>query len=411
MTPRPFRVLIIVSHPVQYASPIFRLLAQDPRVESEVAYCNLQGAEPGIDPDFGVEVKWDIPLLDGYRWSLIPNRSWTPRIGAFWGLLNLGIWGKIRREHFDAVVLLTGYVYATFWIAVIAAKLRGIPVLFGTDATSLQPRDGKRWKILVKKFLLPGIFRLADIVIIPSEAGRQFILSLGIPDSRIVLTPFVVDNTWWTQSASDVDRSAVRREWRIPENALVVLFCAKLQPWKRPGDVLRAFAKANVDGTYLVFAGDGSLRAELEEEAKGLGVAERVRFLGFVNQTGLPSAYRAADLFVIPSEYDPCPVVVCEAMLCGCPVVLSDEIRGRFDLVEQGRTGFIYPCGDVEALAKILGAILQDPAKLAELSRAAVSRMETWSPRDHVDALVLAVERARVRRSLGPHRIDEAESP
>jgi glycosyltransferase involved in cell wall biosynthesis len=396
MTGRPLRLLLIGSHPVQYEAPILRLLEQDPRVESEVAYCSLHGAEPGLDPDFGVEVKWDIPLLDGYKWSLIRNRSWAPRIGSFFGLLNVGIWRKIRRGKFDAVIVFTGYVYATFWIAVIAAKLSDVPVLFGTDATSLQPRDGRRWKIFIKKFLLPAVFRLADIVIIPSEAGRQFILSLGIPDSRIVLTPFVVDNVWWRQRASEVDRSAVRRAWGVPGDGLVVLFCAKLQPWKRPGDVLEAFAKANVEGTYLVFAGDGSMRAGLEATAKDLGVAERTRFLGFVNQTGLPPVYRSADVFVMPSEYDPCPVVVCEAMLCGCPVVLSDEVRGRFDLVNEGRTGFIYPCGNVEVLAGILGNVLRDRARLGELSRSAVERMETWSPREHVDALVLAAQRAHI---------------
>lgn len=392
------RVLIVASHPVQYESPILRLLEQDPRIESEVAYCSLQGAEAGIDPDFGVEVKWDIPLLDGYKWTLIRNRSWAPRIGSFFGLLNAGIWSKIRRGKFDAVILLTGYVYATFWIAVIAAKMSGVPVLFGTDATSLQPRDGKRWKVAIKKRLLPAIFHLAEIVIIPSEAGRQFILGMGIPDSRIVLAPFVVDNAWWRQRASEVNRSEVRRQWGIPEDALVVLFCAKLQPWKRPDDVLRAFAKANVEGTYLVFAGDGSMRAGLEASAKELGISERIRFLGFVNQTGLPPVYRSADLFVMPSEYDPCPVVVCEAMLCGCPVVLSDEIRGRFDLVSEGRTGFIYPCGNVDKLAGILATALRDRTKLAELSRAAVARMEIWSPREHVDALVLAAERASAGR-------------
>lgn len=395
MTQRRLKLLIIASHPVQYESVILRLLEQDPRVESEVAYCDLHGAEAGIDPDFGVEVKWDIPLLDGYKWALLPNRSRRPRIGSFFGLLNMAIWGKIRRGNYDAVVILTGYVYATFWIAVLAAKVSGVPVLFGTDATSLQPRDGKRWKIVIKKRLLPAIFRLADIVIILSEAGRQFILSLGIPDSRVVVTPFVVDNAWWTERALKVNRSEVRRKWEVPEDALVVLFCAKLQPWKRPDDVLRAFAKARVEGTYLVFAGDGAMRARLEAEAKELGIAERTRFLGFVNQTGLPPVYRSADLFVMPSEYDPCPVVVCEAMLCGCPVMLSDEVRGRFDLVSEGRTGFIYRCGDVEAMTKILADVLSDRARLAELSRNAVERMETWSPREHVDALLMAAEKAR----------------
>jgi glycosyltransferase involved in cell wall biosynthesis len=162
--------------------------------------------------------------------------------------------------------------------------------------------------------------------------------------------------------------------------------------------VLNAFAKANVEGTYLVFAGDGPMRASLEASAKTLGIAERVRFLGFVNQTGLPAVYRSADLFVLPSEYDPCPAVVCEAMLCGCPVVLSDEIRGRFDLVEDGETGFIYPCGNIDLLAGIVANSLRDRAKLAELSHRAVKRMETWSARENVEGLVMAVERASSRQ-------------
>jgi glycosyltransferase involved in cell wall biosynthesis len=397
MSQRRLRVLIVSTHPVQYASPIFRLLARDQRIESQVAYCSLQGAEAQIDPDFGVEVKWDIPVLEGYPWVLIRNRSWAPRVGPFFGLLNLGIWRMIRRGKFDAVVLLTGYACATFWVAIVAAKASGTSVLFSTDATSLQPLDGRRWKTVIKKFLLPAIFRLADVVLIPSEASRQFILGLGIPDSRIVLAPFVVDNDWWRQRASEVDRNAVRQSWRIPNDALVVLFCAKLQPWKRPEDVLRAFAKANVKEAYLVFAGDGAMRPRLEAAAKDLGIGERTRFLGFVNQTGLPSVYKSADLFVLPSEHDRCPVVVCEAMLCGCPVVLSDEVRGRFDLVKDGETGFIYRCGNIEALAEVLANVLGDRRKLDELSRAAVMRMETWSPRENVDGIALAVERAQVR--------------
>jgi glycosyltransferase involved in cell wall biosynthesis len=403
MMQRPLRVLFVATHPVQYSSPMLRLYAKDPRLEIQVAYCSLQGAEAEFDRDFGVEVKWDVPLLEGYPWVVVKNRSWRPRLGSFFGLFNPGIWRLIRGGKFDAVVFYTGYVYATFWIAVLAAKLSGVPILFGTDATSMQPRDAKHWKLPIKRLLLPKIFRLADVAILPSEAGRQYILSMGIPDSRVVLTPFAVDNTWWRDRASAVDRSAVRREWGVPEDALVVSFCAKLQPWKRPGDVLNAFAKANVEGAYLVFAGDGPMRAGLEATAKALGIADRTRFLGFVNQTGLPAVYRSADLFVLPSEYDPCPAVVCEAMLCGCPVVLSDEIRGRFDLVKDGETGFIFPCGNVDMLARILADMLGERAKLAELSRNAVARMETWSPRENVETTVMAIEQAV---QLRPRNVD-----
>jgi len=60
------RLLLVGSHVVQYSSPIFQKLAQDPRLEILVAYCSMQGAEACVDPEFGVEVAWDTPLFEGY---------------------------------------------------------------------------------------------------------------------------------------------------------------------------------------------------------------------------------------------------------------------------------------------------------------------------------------------------------
>jgi glycosyltransferase involved in cell wall biosynthesis len=378
---------------VQYASPQFRQMAQHPQLDIQVAYCSLQGAEPGFDPDMERQVAWDVPLLEGYPWISVPNRSLRPGIQRFWGLVNPGLWKIVRDGRFDVIVSFAGYSYASFWILAASAKLRGIPFLFGTDATSLDARDGKHWKVKLKQLVLPVIFRLASVVIAPSAAGKQFIRSLGIKESKIVLMPFVIDNEWWVRQASQIDRKAARRRWGIPEQATVVLFCAKLQPWKRPQDVLQAFARARVPGSVLVFAGEGQLRGQLEVDSLSLGIKEKVKFLGFVDQSELPSVYCAADLFVIPSKYDPCPVVVCEAMVCGCPVILSDEIRGRFELVQPGQTGFIFPCGDVEKLAEILSEVLPDRGALKKMSEAARERMRTWSLRENIAGVMEAVQK------------------
>jgi glycosyltransferase involved in cell wall biosynthesis len=74
--------------------------------------------------------------------------------------------------------------------------------------------------------------------------------------------------------------------------------------------LLQAFAAAAVPDAYLVFVGEGPLRFELEAEAHALGLGDRVRFLGFANQTQLPDIYCASDLMVLPSEYEPFGVVV-----------------------------------------------------------------------------------------------------
>ena len=283
-----FKTLIVLTHPIQYMSPILQEIAKHPRLDLTVAYCSLEGAQRKRDPDFGVEIVWDVPLLEGYPWVHVPNRSPWPGVGRFLGLINPGLWNLIRDGSFDAVVPMTGYMHAAFWIAVAAAKSKRLPVLFGGDAHEMAPRDGKVWKIFVKKRLWPRLFQLADVVIVPSSGGANLMRSIGIPAERVVLTPYAVDNKWWLEQSARVERSSVRAEWGISEDASVVLFCAKLQPWKRPHDVLRAFSMAAVENSYLVFAGDGPLRNQLEQEARSIGLAERVRFLGFVNQTKLP---------------------------------------------------------------------------------------------------------------------------
>ena len=391
---RRYRVLYICTHPAQYMSPIFRQMTREPQLDFQVAYCSLQGAEPGIDPDFGIEVKWDIPLLDGYPWIYVENKSPWPRLNHFFGLVNPGLWKLVSAGGYDAVVALTGYACVSFWIALAAAKVHRLPIMFQTDATSLAPRSRSRWKVWAKKRVLPAIFGLATVAIAPSEATAEYLQTLGVAKDRVVITPFAVDNQYWVTRAAQVDRESVRASFGIANGDPVVLFCAKLQPWKRPQDLLQAFAQAQVPNARLVMAGDGPLRGELEAKARALGVAPQVIFTGFANQSQLPALYRSADLMVLPSEYDPCPVVVCEAMLCGCPVILSDQIRGRAELVRRGETGYFFPCGDVDALATLLREVLQDPERLRALGAAATRRMTTWSPKECVEGHLLAVQRS-----------------
>jgi glycosyltransferase involved in cell wall biosynthesis len=401
---RRYRVLALSTHPVQYAAPLYRLLAKHPQLDFHVVYCIPSGAEGVHDPDFGMTVKWDIPLLDGYEWTELPNRGSGGE--SFFGMNNPCLWKFIREGRFDAVLCYTGYIRASFWIAYLAAKSSGAAFLFGTDATSLEARDGRGWKRMVKKIFWPFLFRLADQVLSFSSAGVDLMRSLGIPRERIALTHFVVDNDWWVERSARVDRKAMRNSWGATDGDRVVLFCAKLQPWKRPLDLLRAFAKAQMADGLLIFAGDGPLRPQLEAEAFALGVQDRVRFLGFANQSQLPAIYTAADLLVLPSEYEPFGLVVNEAMCCGCPVIASDRVGAARDLVTPVCPEWIFPCGDVEALAILLKDALADRVRLESRGRQSFERMRTWSPAENIAATVEAVEKS-ISRSRGTGRKSE----
>jgi glycosyltransferase involved in cell wall biosynthesis len=389
---------------VPYASPLFRHLAQDPRVEILVAYCSLQGAERSLDPEFGIEVQWDEPLLDGYPWVALSGKVPSPGVRSLFGLWDSKLWSLIRGSSFDAVVIYTGYMRPAFWQTLLAAKSCGTPVVISSDSTVLQPRDQARWKRPLKPFILGSVYRSADVLMAGSPAGARLAIQLGMPRERIMVIRSGADKEAWVARADKSDPLAVRASWNVPAHAPVVFYCAKLQPWKRPLDLLHAFSMANIAGAYLVMAGDGPLRKELEEEVRHRNLQDRVRLLGFVNTSQLPGCYKAADLFALCSEYDPCPLVVPEAMFSGIPVILSDAVLGRLDMIHEGISGYSYPCGDVAALAAILTKVLSDPVLLEQLKVGVRRQMESWTMADCLDSWVGAIEIAHRRRTTSDRR-------
>jgi glycosyltransferase involved in cell wall biosynthesis len=383
----PVRVLLVATHPVQYAAPLFRLYTADPRLDVTVAYCTLQGALPGVDPEFGISLAWDVPLLDGYRWVHPPNRSVVPGLDRLFGLINPGLWETIRRERFHIVVCY-GYRAASFWIAALAAKVSDASLVLTTDAHTLAPRDGRRWKGVAKRLLLPLAFGLADAAFVPSTRSAAMLRGLGLPENKVFLTPYAVDTAFFQDRASRVDRAQVRRQWGIPEDTLVALFVGKLAPWKRPADLLEAVAYN--DRLSAVFAGEGPMRLALESRAHALDLDKRVKFLGFINQTALPAAYAAADVLVLPSAYEPFGLVVNEAFACGLPAVVSEACGAAGDLVQEGKTGYIMPVGAVDALADRLSRLGADPVLRKALAAGAKRRIARWGPRQNVEAFVEA---------------------
>ena len=154
-----YRTLFVITHPVQYFAPTLRLLATRPEIDLVVAYCSLTGSESNVDPDFGVKVAWDIPVLEGYSWLCVPNISPQPGLGRFFGLVNPGLWKTIRNGQFDVVMNLTSYMYASFWITLAAAKAQELcpscwPLML-RKSRRLMARSGR---YLIKRVFWPVWF-------------------------------------------------------------------------------------------------------------------------------------------------------------------------------------------------------------------------------------------------------------
>ena len=164
--------------------------------------------------------------------------------------------------------------------------------------------------------------------------------------------------------------------------------------------LLHAFEELPQDAK-LVLVGDGELRPEYEKLAKGLGIGERVTFLGRISDAELPDVYRSADVLAFPSVTgaEAFGLVALEAQACGIPVVASD-LPGVRTVVNDKVTGFLSPAGDAKELAAHLRLILENPGMAEEFGRAArerVLRSFTWDK--HIDGLTEVYQNVCASRS------------
>ena len=140
----------------------------------------------------------------------------------------------------------------------------------------------------------------------------------------------------------------------------VILAVGRMSKQKDYPTLIRAFALlAGRRPCRLVILGQGEQRAELEQLAASLGVADRVSFAGWVEN---PFAFMSrASLFVLSSIYEGLPTVLLEAMACGCPCVSTDCPAGPSEILEDGRLGPLVPVGDEGALADAMERVLERP--------------------------------------------------
>jgi phosphatidylinositol alpha-1,6-mannosyltransferase len=144
----------------------------------------------------------------------------------------------------------------------------------------------------------------------------------------------------------------------------VVICVTRLVPIKNLPMMLAAVAIARETdpSIVLVLVGEGPLQTALEARARELGIAESVRFAGYVPQDATADWYRTADVFALSSDFDNSPNVVLEAMASGLPVVATD-VGGLRDYITPPENGTLTPKGDAHAFARALLEYLSDPVR------------------------------------------------
>jgi glycosyltransferase involved in cell wall biosynthesis len=199
-------------------------------------------------------------------------------------------------------------------------------------------------------------YRNCDYLVCVTPDLKAHCVRNGFSEERIhVITNFVED----LRGAPPQDRAALD----TPEDAPLIFALGRLHENKAFDILLQAMAR--LPTAYLWLAGDGPLDKELARKAKDLGIAERVRFLGWQFDTA--SYFAAADLYVVPSRHEPLGNVVLEGWMQGKPMVAAAS-QGPSWLITDQEDALLVPVDDAGAMAAALQRLIDDPVFAARLA-------------------------------------------
>jgi glycosyltransferase involved in cell wall biosynthesis len=386
------RLAIIATHPIQYQKPWFTALAAHPDLDLQVFFCHNATAKEQSSAGFGVEFEWDRPLLEGYPYQFLKNVSKHPSVGVYAGLDTPEIENIITQEQFDAVLVL-GWNYKSFWQAMRACWKTRTPVMTRGDSHLHTPRHPLKsaLKYPFYRWFIPKF----DACLAVGKWSADYYKHYGAKANRIYLVPHALDETFFANEATRLapQKTQIRRQWGLRDDATVFMFAGKFIDKKRPIDFVKAVELARQQNSQIagLMVGDGTLRSECEEFVRQHQTP--IKFAGFLNQSQITQAFIAADALVLPSDGgETWGVVVNEAMFCGLPCIVSDYVGCGPDLIVAGETGSTFPLGDVGALSRALISLAFDRATLKKMSEHARQRViDKYSMKVAVEGVLEAV--------------------
>ncbi len=363
------RVAWVVHSPTPYKTSFFQMLAARPKLD--VTFFFLYWDDP--------QRAWNQEQLSGVKYKVLPGTSFRRGPGESEQVhFGPAVIRELRKGRFDLVVI-CGYSHPTLLFALFYCLVTGKPFVLQGESHIVQKRQPLK-RTLKRWFLFP-LLRRARAAFATGRKAAEYWLEVGIPQDRIFTLSNTPDIDFFS-TASDTakdGREKLRKNFSL-DNRRTGAFVGRFVKEKGVEIILEAMAGlASEKQPQLLLVGDGPLKPHYEEIIQRHNLP--VRLFGFRQKNRLPELYAAADFFVLPSLSEPWGVVVNEAMACGLPLLLSDQVGAAYDLLEEGRNGFMIPAGDVAAWRKALVTMME--LTDAELNRMGAASRELIRPWNH----------------------------
>lgn len=176
--------------------------------------------------------------------------------------------------------------------------------------------------------------------------------------------------------ATPEEKQEVRGAFKLNDDDIFAISVAQLIKRKNHMVLIQAVEKLHNPHFHLFICGDGVQEAELKTKAKELGIEHQIHFLGFRKDVYKISS--AADLFLFASLQEGLPVAIMEAMACGLPIVAS-KVRGNYDLIDQGKGGYLVAPMDVDGFVKAIHKITENKERLEKMKQYNLRKVQKYS--------------------------------
>lgn len=372
-----YKVALIHNIIAPYRVPLFENLYKHDSIDLTVYYCSETHSNR----------KWDILQSDKYKYEILSGLLLEhSRIKYH---INPSIIYKLISGKYDAVIL-GGNPDFTIHVAFLVCKVCNIPVIWWSESCEVaQSKLGELIKPLTKY-----IVKNVESIIVPSTLSKEFHTKLGGNSDKIFIAHNIVDNCMFREISLNYTKQKdyIKEELGI-QNKKVLLFVGRLVEGKGVQYLIQSYnkLKSEFDDICLILVGDGNYRNHLEDTCKKEKIKD-VFFLGWLSEERI-KYYAIADIFVLPTLKDLCPLVMNEAMVCELPVISTTASGNSKDMIISGKNGYIVDAGNYEQLYSSIKKIVYNDDLQVKMGKESYEIiMNEYTIEHTVDAFFSAIE-------------------
>ena len=337
-----------------YRLPLYEYLnTTNPSINLEIILSSLKQNDRSWSVDKN-KLSAPIHILDGFYINIKTKFS---RMGNYHLHINFGILNLLLKKRFDAVII-SGYSSLTHQISIIFCRMLGIPIILWYRSFSESPSFARK----ILNIYLYKLIKMATHYIVPGKKSERYLVNIGVPLNKISKIANTVDNKYFSSQYSKL----LNNSNTIKNRCITILFVGRLMESKGVWELINAMNQINTiysaNKVELRIVGEGILSDQLKLWVDNHDI-NNIIFLGHLEKDELCNEYYKADIFVLPSHYEPWGLVVNEAMIFHLPIIATNTIGAADELIYNGINGYLIDPQNSKLLASKLISLIDDKLK------------------------------------------------